>query len=173
MAATRAGREVDPSGLPGVLQFMQMLWAVVHGVERASKRMTSEIGVTGPQRLVLRVVGLFPGLSAGDLASVLRVHPSTLTGVLQRLMAQRLIARVDDPLDRRRAILRLTPRGQRANAVSRGTVEAAVGEALGGISGRDRRATRRVLARLAEHLEPAESRLRPIRRVRRAVRPGA
>ena len=31
--------------LPDVLQFMQLLWAVVHGVERTSKRMTGEIGV--------------------------------------------------------------------------------------------------------------------------------
>jgi DNA-binding MarR family transcriptional regulator len=44
--------------------------------------MIGEVGVTGPQRLVLRVVGLFPGMSAGELATVLRVHPSTLTGVL-------------------------------------------------------------------------------------------
>jgi hypothetical protein len=67
------------SGLPDVLQFMQLLWAVVHGLERISKRMAGDIGVTGPQRLVLRVVGLFPGMSAGDLATVLHVHPSTLT----------------------------------------------------------------------------------------------
>ena len=64
--------------LPDVLQFMQLLWAVVHGLDKASKRMSAEIGVTGPQRLVLRVVGLFPGLSAGDLAAILHVHPSTL-----------------------------------------------------------------------------------------------
>jgi DNA-binding MarR family transcriptional regulator len=94
--------------LPDVLQFMQLLWAVVHALERTSKRMSGEIGVTGPQRLVLRVVGLSPGLSAGDLAAVLHVHPSTLTGVLQRLVSQRLLARSDDPRDRRRAILRLT-----------------------------------------------------------------
>ena len=93
--------------LPDVLDFMQLLWAVVHGLEKVSKRMGGEIGVTGPQRLGLRVVGLFPGMSAGDLASILHVHPSTLTGVLQRLVDQRLLARADDPLDRRRAVLRL------------------------------------------------------------------
>jgi DNA-binding MarR family transcriptional regulator len=146
---------VAAAGLPDVLQFMKLLWAVVHGLERTSKRMTGEIGVTGPQRLVLRVVGLFPGLSAGDLAATLHVHPSTLTGVLQRLVAQRLLTRIDDPRDRRRAILRLTSRGMRANSVRHGTVESAVAEALGGVSSRDRAATRRVLERLARHLEPS------------------
>jgi DNA-binding MarR family transcriptional regulator len=141
--------------LPDVLQFMQLLWAVVHGLERTSKRMAGQIGVTGPQRLVLRVVGLFPGLSAGGLAGVLHVHPSTLTGVIQRLVAQRLLARSDDPGDRRRAVLRLTPPGIRTNAVREGTVEAAVAAALDGVSQRDRTAARRVLAQLAAHLEPA------------------
>jgi DNA-binding MarR family transcriptional regulator len=141
--------------LPDVLQFMQLLWAVVHGLERTSKHMTAQVGVTGPQRLVLRVVGLFPGLSAGHLASILHIHPSTLTGVLQRLIAQRLLRRVDDPRDRRRAILHLTPRGVRANALRNGTVESAIEAALKGVSVQDRRATKRVLDRLAHHLQPS------------------
>jgi len=144
--------------LPDVLQFMQLLWAVVHTLERTSKRMKSEIGVTGPQRLVLRVAGLFPGLSAGALASTLRLHPSTLTGVLKRLVAQGLLSRSDDPRDRRRAVLRLTPRGRRANSSRRATVESAVGDALGAVSPRDRAATRRVLERLARHLDARHTR---------------
>jgi DNA-binding MarR family transcriptional regulator len=151
MAIPETGDAVD---LPDVLQFMRLLWAVVHGLERLSKRMTGDIGVTGPQRLVLRVVGLFPGMSAGDLATVLHVHPSTLTGVLQRLVAQRLLARSDDPTDRRRAVLRLTKRGSRVNAARQGTVEAAIAQALDGITDRDRAATKRVLERLAAHLDP-------------------
>src|ERR671914_825909 len=96
---TSPGDPPATSDLPDVLQFMQLLWAVVHGLERTSKRMTHDIGVTGPQRLVLRVAGLFPGLSAGDLATILHVHPSTLTGVLQRLVDQGLLVRLDDPRD--------------------------------------------------------------------------
>lgn len=152
--STETDRPDVDADLPDVLQFMRLLWAVVHGLEKNSKRMAGDIGVTGPQRLALRVVGLFPGVSAGDLAAILHVHPSTLTGVLQRLVAQRLLRRVDDPLDRRRAVLRLTTRGARANAASRGTVESAVADALEGVSARDRAATRRVLAQLARHLEP-------------------
>lgn len=168
----RAGQVAD---LPDVLQFMQRLWAVVHGLERVSKRMTGDIGVTGPQRLVLRVVGLAPGVSAGDLAAVLHVHPSTLTGVLQRLAGQRLVARSFDPADRRRAVLRLTERGARVDAARQGTVEAAIARALEGIRERDRMATRRVLERLAAHLEPAATagrahRPRVARRTRKAGR---
>ena len=146
----------EPVELPDVLRFMQLLWALVHGLERASKRMSDEIGVTGPQRLVLRVTGLRPGLSAGDLAAILHVHPSTLTGVLQRLVSQRMLARHSHPRDRRRAVLRLTARGRRINAIGRGTVESAVAKALIALSSRDRAATRRVLERLAAHLQPSD-----------------
>ena len=145
----------DDSGgarLPEVLDFMQLLWAVVNGVERSSKGMAADLGVTGPQRLVLRVVGLFPGVSAGDVAAVLHVHPSTLTGVLQRLVAQGMLVRIADPADRRRAVLRLAAKGARVNAKRRGTVESAVAAALAEASPADRLAARRVLERLAEHL---------------------
>jgi DNA-binding MarR family transcriptional regulator len=115
MAISTADSKTAGTDLPDVLQFMQLLWAVVHGLEKTSKRMAGDIGITGPQRLALRVVGLLPGVSAGDLAATLHVHPSTLTGVLRRLTRQRLLQRDDDPRDRRRALLRLTARGSRVN----------------------------------------------------------
>jgi DNA-binding MarR family transcriptional regulator len=148
------------ASLPDVLQFMQVLWALVHGLESTSKRMSQQIGVTGPQRLVLRVAGLFPGLSAGDLATILHVHPSTLTGILQRLITQRLLHRTDDPRDRRRAVLRLTARGARANAVSVGTAESAIAAVLADVSDRDRAVAKRVLERLALELNRQTSRAR-------------
>jgi DNA-binding MarR family transcriptional regulator len=144
--------DVDAAELPDVLQFMQLLWAITHGLQTTSKRMTRDLGVTGPQRLVLRVIGLFPGASPGTLARVLHVHPSTLTGVLHRLSSQGLLERTADPDDGRRSVLRLTARGARVNAMGRGTVEAAVRRALQRVSDTDRAATRRVFAALAEQL---------------------
>jgi DNA-binding MarR family transcriptional regulator len=132
---------------------MRLLWAVVHGVQSTSKRMIGDLGVTGPQRLVLRVVGLAPGVSAGELAAILHVHPSTLTGVLHRLTTQRLLRRVADTADRRRAVLELTARGARVNARRAGTVESATAAALSDVTPRDRLAAQRVLSRLAARLE--------------------
>lgn len=144
--------------LPSALRFMQVLWALAHGLDRASKRMRGEVGITGPQRLVLRIVGLVPGTSAGELAATLHVHPSTLTGVLRRLERQRLLTRLADPLDRRRAVLRLTQRGRRANAIQAGTVEAAVAAALAATPPRDRDAARRVLEQVTSRLESRHQR---------------
>jgi DNA-binding MarR family transcriptional regulator len=142
-----------PVRLPDVLQFMRLLWALEHDLQKASKRMAGSLGVTGLQRLVLRIVGLSPGISAGDIARTLHVHPSTLTGVLDRLTAHRLIVRSEHDRDRRRAVLSLTARGRRVNRVKRGTVEAAVRHALRDVADRDRAVSRRVLETLCEALE--------------------
>jgi MarR family transcriptional regulator, organic hydroperoxide resistance regulator len=112
------------------LQFMQRLWRLAHGLDVASKRMARTLGVTGPQRLVLRVIGLHPGISAQGIAKTLGMHPSTLTGVLARLGRRGFVTRAVDAADRRRARLRLTAAGRAINRERKGTVEAAVRRAM-------------------------------------------
>ena len=144
---TESEYELDP-----VLDFMRLLWSIEHGLQRMSKRMENEIGITGPQRLVLRVVGQFPGLSASELAHIVRLHPSTITGVLQRLVARGLLERQPDPSDTRRARLRLKPKASTHTRSSRRTVEKAVTEALDHVGPNNVRAARRVLKEIAQRL---------------------
>ncbi|HYM25991.1 MAG TPA: MarR family transcriptional regulator [Vicinamibacterales bacterium] len=139
--------------LEPTLDFMRLLWSIEHSLQRMSKRMESELGVTGPQRLVLRIVGHFPGLSAGELAHIVRLHPSTITGILQRLASRRLIARERDPADSRRTRLRLAPRGRVYARSSRATVEGVVAAALRRSGARNVKAARTVLAELARRLD--------------------
>jgi MarR family transcriptional regulator, organic hydroperoxide resistance regulator len=141
----------DPE-LPDVLQFMRLLWAVDHGLQRTSKRMLRGLGVTGPQRFALRLIGQFPSISAGDLATLLHVHPSTLTGILARLLDQKLILRTADKRDARRSIVHLSTRGMRVDAVRAGTVEAAVSAVLRRASASDQQCAAGVLRQLAEAL---------------------
>ena len=120
--------------------------------------MSKAFGVTGPQRLVLRVVGLFPGVSAGALADILHLHPSTVTGVLQRLVTQGLLRRSTDPGDRRRTVLVLTAKGVGTNTSRAGTVEEAVQRTLKRVSASHLRAAEDVLSRLARCLSDSERR---------------
>jgi DNA-binding MarR family transcriptional regulator len=113
-----------------VLEFMRALWALDHALQSASKRMETQLGVTAPQRLVVRIVGRFPGISAGEVAEILHVHPSTLTGVLKRLEARGIVNRRTDPTDARRALLALTARGRELDRLRSGTVEAVVRRVL-------------------------------------------
>lgn len=138
--------------LEPVLDFMRLLWSVEHGLQRMSKRMEGDLGITGPQRLVLRIVGRFPGLSAGELAHIVRLHPSTITGILQRLVARGLLERKRDPNDNRRACLSLKSRAVAYTKSSPGTVERAVTQALNQMGASNVRAARKVLAEVAQRL---------------------
>lgn len=134
------------------LEFMRLLWAVEHGLQTTSKRMARQIGLTGPQRLALRLVGQFPGIAPGELAALLRLHPSTITGVLVRLERRTLVKRRAHAHDRRRAHLFVTPAGRRLNRPIRGTVEDAIKLLLGRV-GRERLVVAKaVLTQLAESL---------------------
>jgi DNA-binding MarR family transcriptional regulator len=113
------------------LQFMQRLWELVHALAVRSKRMARTMGVTGPQRLVIRVVGQSPDVTAKQISDTLGLHPSTLTGVLARLGRQGLIQRQVDRADRRRVRFRLTAAGRKIDRERKGTVEAAVRRAMG------------------------------------------
>jgi DNA-binding MarR family transcriptional regulator len=119
-----------PQLIGETLQFMQSLWTLTHALQVSSRRMLRELGVTGPQRLVIRVIGQTPDISPRDVAAALDLHPSTLTGVIARLERERLVERVTDPDDRRRLRLRLTAAGRRIDRQRRGTIEAAVRRAL-------------------------------------------
>jgi DNA-binding MarR family transcriptional regulator len=135
------------------LQFMQRMWELVHALDVASKRMAQTIGVTGPQRLVIRLVGQAPGQTASEIAAALGKHPSTLTGVLARLEDRGLLRRTADRADRRRALFTLTPAGKRIDRERKGTVEAAVRRALGRASAGDVAGMQTTLRLLVEELE--------------------
>jgi DNA-binding MarR family transcriptional regulator len=141
--------------LDPILDFMRLLWSIEHGLQRMSKRMESELGITGPQRLVLRVVGRHPDLSAGEIAHIVRLHPSTITGILQRLVTRGLLERERDPGDSRRARLRLNPRALPYTRTASGTVEKAVTQALKRVGASNVRAARKVLAEVARGLDEA------------------
>ncbi len=135
-----------------VLDFMSALWALDHALQSASKRMEARLGVTAPQRLVVRIVGRFPELSPGEVADILHLHPSTLTGILQRLEERNLLARRPDPVDARRSLLRLTPKGRSIDALRTGTVETAVRRALRRLPDTAVRAARDAALTLSEEL---------------------
>ena len=155
------GAKVDQGGddeeeevrLGKVLDFMRLLWSVDHGLQSLSKRMDARLGVTGPQRLVIRIVGRFPGISPSEIADILKVHKSTLTGVLQRLEERGLIERKASPEDRRRALVRLTAAGQKVNAVRSGTVEAALRRTINKLPVDKLAAAEAVLASIASELQ--------------------
>ncbi len=141
-------RTLDPT-----LDFMRLLWSIEHSLQSTSKVMASTLGITGPQRLVLKVVAQYPGISAKEVANVVRLHPSTITGILQRLIKKRLLLRAPDPVDTRRVRLRVQPTARRFTRIAKGTVESAVEHALRRMAPGKVKAAREVLFAIAASLE--------------------
>lgn len=135
--------------LGDVLEFMSVIWAVDNGLRRRSKRMLARLGVTGPQRLIIRIVGRFPGITAGHLARILHMHPSSVTYLVKTLERRKLVSRTQDPRDGRRFALGLTAKGHDIDRDSEGTVEAAVEGLRGQATRHDLAAAGSVLSRLA------------------------
>lgn len=140
----------DPSD---PLRFLQVLWSVEHALQAASKRMLARIGVTGPQRFVIRMLGRNPGLAAGEVADRMRIDPSTLTGILQRLQTSGMLKRQTDSEDRRRAVLVLSDEGRKLDMVRDGTIESAIARAMARFNPEQIAVADQVLAALVEELE--------------------
>jgi DNA-binding MarR family transcriptional regulator len=135
-----------------VLDLLRLVWAIDHELQTVSKRMAVTMGVTGPQRLVIKVLSRYPGISAGRLASILHLDPSTLSGILRRLESRGLVVRRIDPSDRRRVLLKVTSKARKVETASTGTAEAAVQDVLAELPARKLAVAREVLGALAESL---------------------
>lgn len=116
--------------LEPALAFLRELWALDHALGSTSKRMLDRMGITAPQRMVLRFVGKFPGISASELAALLHLEKGTLSLALGRLEKAGWIARNRDEADARRSRLVLTARGRKLDRPTVGTVERAVQQTL-------------------------------------------
>jgi DNA-binding MarR family transcriptional regulator len=153
------------------LRFLRALWELDHALESASRRMKATFGVTGRERLFIRFVGQRAGISPGELADVLHVHPSSITAMLKRLERRGLVSRRADLVDGRSFRLALTRRGERIQATRAGTIEAAVRDALAAIDPDAASAAGELLVEVARRLAaPARD---AARGARRSARPAA
>lgn len=91
---------------------VRSLHRIFKAVDLFSRRALRDFGVSGPQIWALRTIGAEEAMTAGELAARLHLHPSTVTGILQRLEARGLVRRSREARDRRVSRLELTARGR-------------------------------------------------------------
>lgn len=134
-------------------KFLRVIWALNHAIEACSKEMAVRLGVTFRQRTVIRLVGRFPGVAAGQLADTLHVDRGTLSTILSRLEERGLLVRRQDPHDRRRVLVELTPKGRLLDTPAEKTVESAVRRVLRTVPAETMQGTESSLMRLVHSLE--------------------
>ena len=106
--ATAAGTRQDDEAvraMDGLRRLVRALHVSLHASQR-------EHGLSVAQLFVLRQIALAPGLSIQELGERTRTAQSSVSEVVARLVRQGHVRRDASPSDRRRAELRLTPRGE-------------------------------------------------------------
>jgi DNA-binding MarR family transcriptional regulator len=100
------------------------------GLHEYSKAMHRRSGLSAPQAWALSIVDAEPQISLGTLAERMYSHPSTVSGVVERLVQRGAMRREVDPRDRRGVQLTLTPAGRRLMRESLPPVQAGLQRAL-------------------------------------------
>jgi DNA-binding MarR family transcriptional regulator len=136
------GREADLDGA------VRSLHRIFKAVDTFSRRALRAFGVSGPQIWALRTLGEAGTLTAGELAERMHLHPSTVTGILQRLEERKLVARRRDDRDRRVSRLQITARGRTVMYRAPEPPRSVVFRGLARLSRGDLRETRRALERV-------------------------
>jgi DNA-binding MarR family transcriptional regulator len=91
---------------------------IIRAVDLHSRRLMQRTGLSGPQLVVMQVIGQRGPLSAGDLARRASLSQATVTAILDRLEERGMVVRKRSTEDRRRMLVELTTTGQTALAGS-------------------------------------------------------
>ena len=114
-------------------------------------RLRSRFGITLPRFDLLSQLERHPqGLKMNELSRLLMVTGGNVTGVVDQLVKEGLVERVDEPSDRRAWRVKLTRAGDKAFAEMARAHEEWVVELLSGVSRRDSDALMQLLARLKQ-----------------------
>jgi DNA-binding MarR family transcriptional regulator len=91
---------------------MQSLRRIVKALETYSQVVEKRFDLTGPQLWALWELGRIGPCALKDLAEKMKLDPSTVVGVVDRLVAKGLVVRNPDAQDRRRISLAPTTKGE-------------------------------------------------------------
>src|SRR4051794_9448277 len=80
---------------------------------RITKHAARELGLTGPQLTVIKLLENFGDLSLSELSERIRAQNSTVTGIIDRMERENLVTRERSKEDRRVVYIRLTTKGRK------------------------------------------------------------
>jgi DNA-binding MarR family transcriptional regulator len=95
-----------------IAEIMQSLRRIFKAIQDYSHEVSDKFGITGPQLWVLKTIFQNENLSLSDLSKRMYLHPSTITGLMDRLEKKGYVARNRDQVDRRVISVQLTPKGK-------------------------------------------------------------
>ena len=96
-----------------ISEIMQSLRQIFRAIQDYSQEVSKQFGITGPQLWALKIISTDGRLSLGELTKKMYLHPSTVSGVVDRLEKKGYVARDRGREDRRVVTVHLTPEGKK------------------------------------------------------------
>lgn len=124
--------QLTPARHPEATAIVQGLRRIVHALERYSREVRRDYGLTAPQLWALATLHRHGPVTTGRLAAALHVHQSSASVLLQRMERRGLVRRSRAREDRRRVRVELTERGA---ALAREAPQPAQGRLLHALAG--------------------------------------
>ncbi len=140
-----------PTELGGALRL------AVLRLSRRLRQVGTSDGVTLSQMSAMTVIDRHGELTLGELASLERIAPPSMTRIAARLEDSGWLERRSDPGDRRVARVALSPAGRELVEANRRRGDAFISERLSALSGEEIEALERalpILERIASHKAP-------------------
>jgi DNA-binding MarR family transcriptional regulator len=151
---------------PLVDALLPTLGAMRRTLRRVAGSAVADDALTAAEREVVLLVGRRPGRPVSEVAQELGLAANTVSTIVSRLVARRLVVRATDPDDRRVSRLSLTPSAQEAADAARARRRRVLADALAALDPAqvdDLRAGLAALGALAVELERAGRDVQPAR----------
>ncbi len=87
---------------------------IIRAIDLHSKKLERESGLTGPQLLIMQLIGTQGEVTSGVIAREVSLSQATVTSILDRLEKKGLLTRVRSTHDKRKVMVSLTEQGGKA-----------------------------------------------------------
>ena len=94
-----------------IVETMQSLRRIFKATQNYSHEVHREFGITSPQLWALKTISQRRSISLSELGEAMYLHPSSMTGLIDRLEKRGLALRERNQKDRRMINIKLTPKG--------------------------------------------------------------
>jgi DNA-binding MarR family transcriptional regulator len=137
---------------PEVDQIVETIIYLYTESRRLTKGIAREVGLTGPQLSVLKLLESFQDLSLSSLSERIRAQNSTVTGIIDRMEREGLVCRERSKTDRRVVYIKLTDKGEKLARQIRVEPLEIFRSALTSLTASDQRDLLRILMKLQKRV---------------------
>lgn len=93
-------------------QVLVSLRQIIRAIDLHSKKLERDSGLTGPQLLIMQLIGSHGEITSSVIAREVSLSQATVTSILDRLERKGLLQRIRSTADKRKVIVSLTDEGE-------------------------------------------------------------